>query len=74
MRLRAPLTERLGLSVPIGAPMAGIAHRALARAVSEGGGLGMTGVGSSDPAELIGSEALVASAGGRLPFGVGRMA
>jgi nitronate monooxygenase len=58
----------------IGAPMAGVAHGKLARAVTEGGGLGMIGVGSTDRAELIAREALVASAGGRLPFGIGLMA
>ena len=75
MRLRTSLTERLGVALPIiGAPMAGVAHGALARAVTEGGGLGMIGVGSTDRAELIAREAPVASAGGRLPFGIGLMA
>lgn len=73
MRLRTPLTDRLGVALPIiGAPMAGVAHGALARAVTEG--LGMIGVGSPDRAELIAREAPVASAGGRLPFGIGLMA
>jgi nitronate monooxygenase len=75
MRLRTALTDRLGVTLPIiGAPMAGVAHGALARAVTEGGGLGMIGVGSTDRAELIAREAPVASAGGRLPFGIGLMA
>ncbi|MDA8357847.1 MAG: nitronate monooxygenase [Actinomycetota bacterium] len=75
MRLRTPLTDRLGVALPIiGAPMAGAAFGALARAVTEGGGLGMIGVGSSDSVELIAREAPVASAGGRLPFGIGLMA
>ncbi len=75
MRLRTPLTERLGVMFPIvGAPMAGVAHGNLARAVTEGGGLGMIGVGSADPADLIVREAAVASDAGRLPFGVGLMA
>ena len=73
--LRTPLTERLGVPFPIiGAPMAGISHGALARAVTEGGGLGMIGVGSTDRAELIAREARIASDGGRLRFGVGLMA
>ncbi len=73
--LRTALTERLGVALPIiGAPMGGIAHGGLARAVTEGGGLGMLGVGSSDGVELIDREAPVASAGGRLPFGIGLMA
>ena len=75
MRLRTALTERLGVALPIiGAPMAGVAHGALARAVTEGGGLGMIGVGSADRAELIAREAAVASARGRHPFGIGLMA
>ena len=75
MRLHTSLTDRLGVTLPIiGAPMAGVAHGALARAVTEGGGLGMIGVGSTDRAELIDREAPVASAGGRLPFGIGLMA
>ncbi len=75
MRLRTALMERLGVALPIlGAPMAGVAHGALARAVTEGGGLGMVGVGSADPAELIAREAAAASAGGHLPFGIGLMA
>ncbi|MHB1554263.1 MAG: NAD(P)H-dependent flavin oxidoreductase [Acidimicrobiales bacterium] len=75
MRLRTSLTERLRVPFPIiGAPMAGVAHGALARAVTEGGGLGMIGVGSTDRAGLIAREARVASDGGRLLFGVGLMA
>lgn len=75
MKVRTPLTERLGVRWPIvGAPMAGVAHGALARAVTEGGGLGMIGVGSTDPAGLVAREAPLASAGGRLPFGIGLMA
>ena len=75
MKLRMALTERLGMALPIiGAPMAGVAHGALARSVTEGGGLGMIGVGSADRAELISREAAVASDGGRLPYGIGLMA
>ena len=75
MKLRTSLTERLDVDLPIiGAPMAGVAHGALARAVTEGGGLGMIGVGSTDRAELIAREAPVASDSGRLPFGIGLMA
>jgi nitronate monooxygenase len=73
--IRTALTERLGVALPIiGAPMGGIAHGALARAVTEGGGLGMLGVGSGDGPELIDREAPIASAGGCLPFGIGLMA
>ncbi len=73
--LTTELTERLGIRYPIvGAPMAGVAHGALARAVSEGGGLGMVGVGSTDAAEMVEREGAIASDAGRLPFGVGLMA
>lgn len=73
--LRTPLTDRLGLALPIiGAPMAGVALGSLARAVTEGGGLGMIGIGSTTPEALIAREAALASSGGRLPFGIGLMA
>ena len=73
--LHTELTRRLGVVFPIiGAPMAGVAHGRLARAVTEGGGLGMIGVGSTDAAELIDREVSVASDSGRLPFGIGLMA
>jgi nitronate monooxygenase len=73
--LHTELTEQLGIRFPIvGAPMAGVAHGRLARAVTEGGGLGMIGVGSTDGIDLIGREAVVASDQGRLPFGIGLMA
>lgn len=73
--LSSELTRQLSLRVPIvGAPMGGVAHGRLARAVSEGGGLGMIGIGSTDGPELVGREAAVASDGGRLRFGVGLMA
>lgn len=69
--LRTALTDRLSLEAPIvGAPMAGVAGGALAAAVSEGGGLGMIGVGSADPAELIRTEAAIARNSGRR-YGVG---
>lgn len=66
------LTHRLGIRHPvIGAPMAGASHGALARAVSEAGGLGMVGVGSRSDSAFVRREAAIASDGGRLPFGVG---
>lgn len=72
--LRTTLTERFSLEVPIfGAPMAGVAGGDLAAAVSAGGGLGMIGVGSADPAELVRTEAAKARAAGRR-FGIGLMA
>ena len=50
--MRTELTERLGISVPVlGAPMGGVAHGRSARAVTEGGGLGM-GLASVAPTAL----------------------
>jgi len=73
--LHTELTEYLGIRFPIlGAPMAGVAHGRLARAVTEAGGLGMIGVGSTDGVDLVGREAAVASDANRLPFGIGLMA
>lgn len=73
--LHTALTERLGIRLPIlGAPMGGVAHGRLARAVTEGGGLGMLGVGSTDGVDLVAQQGPVASDGGRLPFGIGLMA
>lgn len=47
---KSPLTERLGLAYPIiQAPMAGAATPALAATVSEAGGLGSLGLGTSTP-------------------------
>lgn len=53
--------------------MAGVAGGELAAAVSAGGGLGMIGVGSADPAELVRGEGAIARDAGR-PYGVGLMA
>jgi nitronate monooxygenase len=72
--LETSLTDQLSLEVPIvGAPMAGVAGGALAAAVSAGGGLGMIGVGSADPAELVRTEAAIARGAGQR-YGVGLMA
>jgi len=72
--LKTFLTEEWGLRYPlIGAPMAGVAFGALANAVSRAGGLGMIGIGSSDPVEKIEREASIAREGGRR-FGIGLMA
>ena len=72
--LKTFLTEAWGLRYPlIGAPMAGVAFGALARAVSSSGGLGMVGIGSSDPVENVEREAAIAREGGR-HFGIGLMA
>src|SRR5579875_3120585 len=72
--LRTPLTDMLGVEVPvIGAPMAGVAGGRLAAAVTAGGGLGMIGVGSAARPEAIIAEAAKARAAGAR-FGIGLMA
>src|SRR4051794_11259968 len=53
--------------------MAGVAGGALARAVSQGGGLGMIGISGSHTAEFV-TEQCAIPAAERLPFGVGLMA
>jgi nitronate monooxygenase len=72
--LTTALTRRFGLTAPVvGAPMAGVAGGALARAVSLGGGLGMIGVGSATPSSWVTEQCTVPRTDG-LPFGVGLMA
>ena len=59
--LHTYLTTSWHLRYPIiGAPMAGIGRGRLARAVSEAGGLGMIGIGSTESVELIAREAAIA--------------
>ncbi len=72
--LRTALTDRFGLGAPIvGAPMAYVGGGGLAAAVTSAGGLGMVGVGSATPLEVVAEQTrLAARAGG--PFGVGLMA
>ncbi|WP_448615207.1 NAD(P)H-dependent flavin oxidoreductase [Modestobacter sp. URMC 112] len=72
--IRTALTRWFDLDAPVvGAPMAGVAGGAMARAVSLGGGLGMIGVGSATEPGWIAEQA-------RLPqesdasFGIGLMA
>lgn len=72
--LTTALTRRFGLTAPVvGAPMAGVAGGALARAVSLGGGLGMIGVGSATSAAWVAEQCALPRTDG-LPFGVGLMA
>lgn len=72
--LRTPLTDLLGLDVPvIGAPMAAVSGGRLAAAVTAGGGLGMIGVGSATTPEKITAEAEQARGLGQR-FGIGLMA
>jgi len=71
--IRTPLTRWFDLSTPvIGAPMAGVSGGALARAVSEAGGLGMIGVSGTHRSEFV-TEQCAIPAEAQLPFGVGLM-
>jgi len=71
--IKTPLTRWFDLTTPvIGAPMAGVSGGALARAVSEAGGLGMIGVSGSHPAGFV-TEQCAIPAAEQLPFGVGLM-
>jgi nitronate monooxygenase len=73
--LHTYLTTFWHLRYPIiGAPMAGIGHGRLARAVSEAGGLGMIGIGSTESVELIEREAAIARGTNQGRFGIGLMA
>jgi nitronate monooxygenase len=72
--IKTPLTRWFDLTMPvIGAPMAGVSGGALARAVSQAGGLGMIGVSGTHSAEFV-TEQCAIPAADQLPFGVGRMA
>ncbi|WP_040338753.1 NAD(P)H-dependent flavin oxidoreductase [Candidatus Blastococcus massiliensis] len=71
--ITTPLTRWFDLTTPVvGAPMAGVAGGALARAVSQGGGLGMIGVSGRHGAGFV-TEQCALAAEGELPFGVGLM-
>jgi nitronate monooxygenase len=73
--LHTYLTTSWRLRYPIiGAPMAGIGRGRLARAVSEAGGLGMIGIGSTESVELIAREAAIARGTDQGRFGIGLMA
>jgi nitronate monooxygenase len=72
--IKTSLTRWFDLTTPvIGAPMAGVSGGALARAVSEAGGLGMIGVSGSHSARFV-TEQCAIPAADLLPFGVGLMA
>jgi nitronate monooxygenase len=72
--IKTPLTRWFDLTTPvIGAPMAGVSGGALARAVSQAGGLGMIGVSGSHSARFV-TEQCAIPAADLLPFGVGLMA
>ncbi len=71
--ITTPLTRWFDLTTPVvGAPMAGVAGGALARAVSEAGGLGMIGVSGSHSARFV-TEQCAVPAAEQLTFGVGLM-
>jgi nitronate monooxygenase len=71
--IKTPLTRWFDLSTPIiGAPMAGVSGGAMARAVSEAGGLGMIGVSGAHRAEFV-TEQCAIPAEAEVPFGVGLM-
>lgn len=73
--LRTFLTTSWHFRYPIiSAPMAGVGRGRLARAVSQAGGLGMIGIGSKEPVELIEREANIARGNDQTPFGIGLMA
>lgn len=70
--LRTILTEQWGLKYPIlNAPMAGIAHGRLARAVSEAGGLGMLGIGKDTPEFIEREVAFIRQDNPAIKFGIG---
>ncbi|SDY44131.1 nitronate monooxygenase [Geodermatophilus africanus] len=71
--IRTPLTRTFDLAAPVvGAPMAGVAGGALARAVTLGGGLGMIGVGNAATPDFVAEQAAIPAADD-LPFGIGLM-
>jgi nitronate monooxygenase len=70
--LHTYLTTSLHFRYPIiGAPMAYVGRGRLAHAVSQAGGLGMIGIGSTESAELLEQEASIARGTDQLRFGIG---
>lgn len=70
--LQTYLTTNLPLRYPIiSAPMAYVGRGRLARAVSQAGGLGMIGIGSTESVALLKQEAAIARGTDHLPFGIG---
>ena len=71
MALTTRFTDLFGVQHPIAlAPMGGSAGGGLAAAVSNGGGLGLIGVGRGD-AEWMDREAALAAAATSKPWGIG---
>ncbi|MDQ6694768.1 MAG: nitronate monooxygenase, partial [Chloroflexota bacterium] len=70
--LHTYLTTLWHLRYPvIGAPMAYVGRGGLARAVSEAGGLGMIGIGSTESVEFLIREAGIARGADQARFGIG---
>ncbi|MBF6614607.1 MAG: nitronate monooxygenase [Chloroflexi bacterium] len=70
--LHTYLTTSWGLRYPIiGAPMAYVGRGRLARAVSQAGGLGMIGIGSTESVEFLVREAAIARGTEQGRFGIG---
>src|SRR5258708_6674878 len=73
--LRTPLTERWSLRYPVlNASMTPAAGAALARAVSESGGLGVFGLDWRESRESVAREIATLRAAPSVPFGVGMVA
>jgi nitronate monooxygenase len=71
--IKTPLTRWFDLTTPvIGAPMAGVSGGALARAVSEAGGLGMIGISGAHSTGFL-TEQCAIPGEAQLPFGIGLM-
>jgi len=70
--LHTSLTTSWHLRYPIiGAPMAYVGRGRLAHAVSQAGGLGMIGIGSTESVEFLAREAALARGTEQLRFGIG---
>src|SRR5213080_3063131 len=70
--LHTCLTTSWGLRYPIiGAPMAYVGRGSLARAVTQAGGLGMLGIGSSESVEFLMQEGAIARGSDSGRFGIG---
>lgn len=70
--LHTYLTTSWGLRYPIiGAPMAYVGRGRLARAVSQAGGLGMIGIGSTESVEFLAREVAIARGTEQGRFGIG---
>ena len=70
--LHTYLTTTWDLRYPIiGAPMAFVGRGRLAHAVSQAGGLGMIGIGSTESVDFLAREAAIARGTDQLRFGIG---